>query len=595
LYISLKKKIIILFTAICLLLSVLGIVWSSRSQHAIQENAIMFNEQIIKQLNGDLDAYIEEITNLTLPLIARPASAQFLEKSGDGPVELVMLRDLLYDNFSSVMFGRTDILGISMVSEGGIALSSYSNLFAQSRHAEISKKINRVGVFEIAGTYQYANSPILTMAVKFVGPNSLKPGLLIVDIRLTDLIRKFSTVKIGETGFAWIVDSSGQYLYYPDNNKWGKSIPASYREHLKQASAGSYLDEQTGRKMLVTYLRSNDTGLTVFAEVHLLELNRTLNGLLQITVIVGIIVIFTSLTAALSVSFSLSHSILDLQKAMKRVKNGNLKIRLTGKKRNEIGDLYRDFNSMVEEIESLIDEVNESHMNERELELKRKDAKLQAMHYQINPHFLYNTLEIISSYAIVEGSTEISRIVRSLAKIFRYSVGSHSKVVPLLAEIDNIEDYLSIQKERFETLTVEYSIDPEEVKHIPVVPLSIQPIVENAFKHGYQEHKLAPNLIRISGVRHVDHYQLMIEDEGKGMEADVFLYYRDLFEDLERQEPEGAEQLGLWNVHSRLRLTFGQPYGVKLIRSNKQGTVISIMLPLEIGLQDMEKGAGEYV
>ncbi|EGG35851.1 ATPase/histidine kinase/DNA gyrase B/HSP90 domain protein [Paenibacillus sp. HGF5] len=577
---SLSKKIIVMFVILCILLTGVGFYWYRMTTLTIQDNTIKLSRQITNQMSSRVDTYFMEMVKLTLPMTAQSASAQFLDKSGEGPYERLLYSRPVNKMIYNVMVGRPDIYGISIVSQEGVATSSYSNLFAQKRFPQIVQRLEQPGNFEIVGMEQYNDVRLLTMAVKFFSPGTQHWGVLIVDLSLNNISSIAEDVTLGDTGFVWIADREGRYLYYPDHRKWRENIPESYWKRIQNSSEGGDIEHATGEEMLVTYGRSELTGFIFFSETPLVEVNRDLVKLRNTTIIIGSVALTVGIVVALSVSFSLSRSIIVLQRLMKQVEIGNIDVHAPENKRGEIGYLYRRFNAMVNEINNLILTVTALQVKEKEMELKQLDSKMQALQYQINPHFLYNTLEIVNSYAIVENIPVISRVVHSLARIFRYSVENHAKTVPLSVELSHINDYLDIQMERFENLRVHIEMDESLVSRIMAVPMMLQPLLENAFRHGYQKHKLEPGSLHIRAERHLELFIIDVADNGHGMEPEVRDYYNRLFQGgIEHETLDGA-RLGLWNVHSRIQLFYGHACGLHIVRSDMNGTVIRITLPL---------------
>lgn len=305
------------------------------------------------------------------------------------------------------------------------------------------------------------------------------------------------------------------------------------------------------------------------------------------TIWIGLLLIGVALLFVGGFSFSLTYSLTNLQKLMKKVQSGNLHI--TRKKplrfyrNDEVNDLYDSFYTMTNELSSLIEEIHQSKIVEKELELKNRESELQAMQSQINPHFLYNTLEIINSHAIIEKQMTISRMTTSLADLFRYNVSHTKTVVSLYVEIQQIESYLQIQKERFEDLSVTFQIDQEEIKQVLTARLTIQPIIENAFVHGYENHELTPTFIGVYGEKETHYYTLSIADHGHGMSAETkdafnhaFKYNQDLPSD-----NKTTKRIGLINVHRRIFGNFGEPFGLYIKQSDKNGTIVQIKLPYD--------------
>ncbi|WP_309122360.1 histidine kinase [Paenibacillus sp.] len=580
---TLRQKIIIGFVLLYSLLAALGFFWYRMSTQTIQDNTISLSNQIIRQMSDRLDYYFTEIEDLMLPIVSRSVTTEFIDQSDAGPYERLLYSLPVSKLFDSLMVGRTDIYGLSVVSQDGIATSTFSNLFAEERFPGIVDRLAKAGTFELIGVQRYSGVPLLTMAAKFYSPSSMNWGVLIVDLKMSTIRSFVSDVELGEHGQIWISDVEGNYLFHPEQDQWGMPVPASYLLSASNEAEGARIDRSSGRNLLVTYVHSDMTRLTFFSEVPLAEINKDLVALRNITIAIGIVIMIVSLGAALTISMSLTDSILVIQRMMKRAESGNLDVRAPETKTGEIGYMYRRFNSMLTEVKNLIWTVGEFQLKEKEFELQQLDSRMQALQYQINPHFLYNTLEIVNSHAIVEDVPVISRIVQSLARIFRYSVENHAKTVPLPVELSHMKDYLDIQSERFEKLQVEIGLDDDVAAHVRIVPMTLQPLLENAFKHGYQKHLLEAVYISVRGIGDEGRFHIDVEDRGHGMEAAVMDRYNRLFLDSMREVewPGDSRELGLWNVHSRLRLTFGEGCGLSIVRSDRNGTVIRVSLPYE--------------
>ncbi len=251
--------------------------------------------------------------------------------------------------------------------------------------------------------------------------------------------------------------------------------------------------------------------------------------------------------------------------AMRLARSGDYSVRVADDRSDEIGELNQAFNYLQDEINRLIHEVYEE-------KLALKNAELTALQAQINPHFLYNSLDSINWMLIARGDHESSRIIQSLGRILRYSVDTHTAFVPLREEIENVENYLIIQKNRFED-QLRYRIAiPAELADFQVPRLILQPLVENAIKHGMnQRHEL---FIEITAEQ-TDEVRLSVRDNGAGMTADT------LSRVLQFSPLAGQVHLGLANVDHRIKLIHGEEFGVVITSEPDQGSVVTIRLPRE--------------
>jgi two-component system sensor histidine kinase YesM len=305
------------------------------------------------------------------------------------------------------------------------------------------------------------------------------------------------------------------------------------------------------------------------------------------TVTIGICLIIIALVTVGGYSLFLSRSLSQLRYMMKRAELGDLSVMAPSHKNQEINSLYHSFNKMVEEIRGLIEVVHTSKIKEKQMEIKQRESMLASIQSKINPHFLYNTLEVINSHAITEGYMPISRMVIALAKIFRYSVGSPQEIINVQVELDQIQTYLEVQKQRFEELNMEINIEYGTRKQVKALKLLLQPIVENAFIHGYEKHKIEPSYIGVFDELRDDCYVIKVVDKGGGMSAGKVEQFNHIFNEVtinqivdDYQHPF-LDRIGLWNVHSRIVLAFGNPYGLHIAKSDESGTVIEIRFPYE--------------
>jgi two-component system sensor histidine kinase YesM len=228
---------------------------------------------------------------------------------------------------------------------------------------------------------------------------------------------------------------------------------------------------------------------------------------------------------------------------------------------------------MVKRIKNLI-------FKEYEADLKRKEAELKALESQINPHFLYNTLETISSIAYLKDIPEITTISKSLSQLFRYSISNDKKLVTLADELYHTSNYINIQTIRHgNKFNVIFDID-ESLKKYKVIKLILQPLIENSVNHGLELVK-SGGLISISA-KLITNHTLMIEVEDNGVgishkKLEVIQNY--LNNGSDDTCSETSKSIGLTNVHFRIQHYYGKDYGLSLESKNEMGTKVTIRLP----------------
>ncbi len=264
-----------------------------------------------------------------------------------------------------------------------------------------------------------------------------------------------------------------------------------------------------------------------------------------------------------------------LSKEMHHVAMGNFEVVSVLDGGDEIGQLSKDLETMVKSIQDLILEVYEVNNQKNQLAVKQKEIELKMLANQINPHFLFNALETIRMRAHVKGDTEIADVVKQLGKIMRRNLEIGNNLITLKSEIEMVINYLEIQKFRYgDKIQYEIKLDDEFNDYL-IMPLIVQPIVENAVIHGL-EFKSGPGKVAVTAVKEDSYIKIIIEDNGMGMEADRLGH---VLNSLEEETENQGRHIGLKNVHQRIKLCYGEGYGL-LIHSEKDiGTKITIVLP----------------
>jgi len=271
----------------------------------------------------------------------------------------------------------------------------------------------------------------------------------------------------------------------------------------------------------------------------------------------------------MAISYTMTQPVKKLSAAMERVQEGDFSIQLNTGRKDEMGMLMGSFDFMINKINTLIREVYEE-------KIAQKNAELEALEARINPHFLYNTLDSINWMLIEKDEYEISEVIVSLGDLLKYCVDKNNSVVQLEQEIDYIISYLLIQKTRLEErLSCRITI-PEHLRTFSVPKLILQPLVENAIIHGIEPVKKGGTLT-ITAYESESLLHIEVEDDGSGMEEK---FLEELTINLSH-EGSDFNSIGVYNVDKRLRLHYGEVYGLKIFSSPGHGTKIMLNIPKE--------------
>ncbi|HHT88398.1 MAG TPA: sensor histidine kinase, partial [Clostridiales bacterium] len=244
---------------------------------------------------------------------------------------------------------------------------------------------------------------------------------------------------------------------------------------------------------------------------------------------------------------------------------------------DEISEMYRDLNTMISSIQRLISKVYEEQMQKEKLYSRQKDVEFKMLASQINPHFLYNTLETIRMKARANNQTEIEELVKMLAKILRRNIQVGDKLVTLKSELELVDYYLKIQQYRFGE-RMSYNIDVRcNIDSLKIMPLIIQPIVENAFVHGLESKEGKGKIDVVVELK--ERLIIQVIDNGKGMTETKLNEIIKSFNDYNRLD---SNHIGLSNVNQRIKLLYGDEYGLDIESTVGEGTTVRIELPKDI-------------
>ncbi|SDD24510.1 Histidine kinase-, DNA gyrase B-, and HSP90-like ATPase [Paenibacillus sp. UNCCL117] len=298
-------------------------------------------------------------------------------------------------------------------------------------------------------------------------------------------------------------------------------------------------------------------------------------ALLLLLVAIGLFVIVNYL-----ITSGLTRRLIGLSVKMRKTDIENLQPIEAVEGNDEVSQLGRRFNEMVGRMQRLITEVYESKLERQELELRTKESQLYALQTQVNPHYLFNTLNAIRGNLLEKGDRENAEIVTLLARSFRNVLGKSGQMVTLAEELDIVETYLKIQAFRFAD-RLSYSLAvPRPLHRIGVPKLSLQTLVENAIVHALEPSAGSIHIAIRAVLGRESGFTLTVEDNGPGIAPEQLAAIRERLD--APDQPEDAYRIGLRNVHQRLRQSFGPAYGLRVESEAGQGARLSLILPLDM-------------
>ncbi|HZG57689.1 sensor histidine kinase [Paenibacillus sp.] len=576
---ELAKKLIVV-NCVLIVVPFGALAWFAYAgfERTMERNVGAYQLQTLKQVTLNIDTYMNELNRLSLMPYQYEEILDFLgsEREEGQPLTLEEIEQL--NGFVSKVFinGRVDIMGVSLYGERGASYvvlpeSQYITSYKLDDDAEWLKRakgqfgqptfITTHEIVSTSGTV-YRVFSIARELRSFDTGETL--GYIVIDIDPTAVRNILTQVKLGEQESLYIADKNGRLVI---GSTLGVGDPASIGllagegvRHLNVPGVGS---------LLVSHVTSGVTGWTTVSAVPVRELMEDSVVLRNSIALLG--VAFVGLAMALSAlfAFGVTKPLRKLSRLMRKVEQGDLQVSFPVASGDEVGRLGHAFNTMVSKLSELGYLLYET-------ELREKDAQIAALQSKINPHFLYNTLGSISMYAELEGNKEIVLMSNNLSRLLRYSLGSRKETVTLRDELEHVNGYMAIQKLRYDE-RIDYVCDIEpSALDCRMIPLLLQPIVENALNHGIDK-GVGIGRIRLGGCAEDGTLRLTVEDDGVGLTSERLESLQERLRSA--RDIGGATGNGLLNVHRRIRLHFGAPYGLTLESMPYQGVKVIMTLP----------------
>ncbi|SFE41750.1 two-component system, sensor histidine kinase YesM [Paenibacillus catalpae] len=404
-------------------------------------------------------------------------------------------------------------------------------------------------------------------------------GVILIDLSMDAIQSIVDKADLSSETGVMILDGGGETLFADGPLSSGEGLSEEARSKVASSPQGMLNLRVDGKKYLLTYGTIGITGWKSLTLTPFSEIQKDRDKLLLFSLALAAVALLITIVIAYLFSKRLFKPIHTLKQGIVQVKQGNFNIDLEPPTSDELGQVVFSFNSMVKTIKQLIEEKYEEA-------LARQDAEFRYLQSQMNPHFMFNTLQTINGMAIVNEVPEISAASSNLARMLRYNIDMKQRTVTIREELENAVCYLQIQKIRFrEYLDYELSLD-EDIYDCTIIKLILQPILENAIVHGI-EPKGDNGSIRLSGSRLEDSVRIQVLDNGIGMTNEQLeRLMRSLREDRELGEESFSEEkyrhnrVGLKNIHKRIQIIYGHEYGITVESSPGEWTRVIIDLPV---------------
>jgi two-component system sensor histidine kinase YesM len=492
----------------------------------------------------------------------KEAVPQYLKKKLDVEKRLDYI-DTLYsrDKFSSISIYDS---GGHMVNTNNIRAKEevYQKFFTYISLNTIKPKWIDLYEMKFPG---YNNSGIAYVRpYRDYGSGKIK-GYIMIEYNSDILMHNFTTLKYGEEGKYVVADLSGNIKIYTDEIKDANiSNEAYFKWAIRNDSPAETMMLQ-GSKYLVTAEMIPGLNWNMIALTPVEMLTRDSKAMMGTVYLLGAVAILICAFLSRRIAHNVTKPLVELSDTMGRLGQGELKVSVPIRSDDEIGGLERAFNKMTDEIQELITQVYSEQKAKRKLEF----ATLQA---QINPHFLYNTMSSVSSLIKLQKPEEALAMLKAISQFYRTALSNGKTVISIGEELENINSYIQIQSTRYGD-KIQYEIDMgAEVYNQSIVKLTLQPLVENAIYHGIKE-CTGKGIVKIKGVVKDEKIYISVSDNGRGMT-------KCQAESLLKNDKTGMKSsFGLYSVHQRLIIHFGEEYGLAINSTQGEGTEVTVIIP----------------
>ncbi|MBA4494579.1 sensor histidine kinase [Paenactinomyces guangxiensis] len=564
---------------------VVAVIAYYQSSVELEEETKRFSLQVIQQVETHIEYYLRDFEITNLKITNSPEMIAFLKIKNFHTTEADAMRKSVLSMLKNVKFSRADISNITVLLDNNQVVDTLGarNYYPAEklRDEYWYPSVPKNGLpMLVSRTIKLKNKeePVISMVRRLYSPDTLQPvGILVIDINFKRIEEMSDKVSVSRNGYFFILDSNGHYVYHPDPEKLGEKAEFTHLMPTDAKESGTFLLKNE-KEEFFTYTFSPDLGWRFFTSTPysdmttgIMQIGKTLTWTVAISLVLAYVLGYGFAT-------SLVRPIKRLQAFMKNVEIGNLSRRVKVETKDEIGQLSAGFNKMVEKLSRLLEEVYFARLRETEMCLRQKEMELKVLQSQINPHFLYNSLETMRGMALERDMEDLSMMASSLGQLLRYNLKHDSPTVALREELRFCEMYLQIQKYRFGD-RFEYRFDiPDWATEMQVLKFSLQPFVENCFKHGIgsaaEKVKITISVARSSDSSFV----ILIKDTGTGMSAETLQSVR---RNLNRTETAGGgPNIGIANVHRRIIHLFGSKFGVGIQSKPGTGTEIMIKMPM---------------
>jgi two-component system, sensor histidine kinase YesM len=538
------------------ILIIITIILYQTTNNTMKKSASKYADQVLDQVALSIDAYFGYMEDI----------AEFATSSN-------VSDNYLSQTLNSIKEVRTDIDSIYIFDKNMRLIHPADPRIAIRKDYNIKKEQWYIRAYESKGNSVISptnvqkfvlgsNNWVVSLSKVLDNNNYNEENLLLIQMNYKVINDICSNIDLGTKGYVYIIDDEGAFIYHPQLQLINSGIKT---ENVTQIVSTTLRTLEQNDKLY--NIKSLNSGHRIVGVTYLDEFDLKDSDMLNIFVIVILASLIIVMLGAATISGSIVRPLKKLEMVVNEVESGNLDITIDIKSTDEIEAFSNSLQSMIITIRQLLEQIKDD-------EQKIRKSELKALQAQINPHFLYNTLESIIWLSDDKQHEKVKDMVSALSKYFRIVLSKGKETITIEEEVEHIKNYLVIQKIRYSSmLDYEVNVD-EDILHYHTLKVLIQPIVENAIYHGIKS-KYGGGKVTVNAYGQDDDIKIIIEDNGIGMKP---MTLKNIF------SPSSSKQsfrggVGMSNVNERIKLMYGEEYGLAITSKRRVGTTVIITIP----------------
>ena len=569
------------FTLVAILgMGFIGVFLYQGYGSAAEDMVLSNSKQVIDQVEINLNTYLRNMMRISDAVYYNVIKNTDLDEES-----MSQEMNLLYEVY------RDNLVGLACFTDTGELISSVPmgnlkenvDVTKQSWFVDAQDKMENLHFSDLHVQNIFENSTnryywviSLSRGVELTNSGKMSEGILLVDMDFSGIRQLFAKVNSQNMGYVYLMDSDGKIIYHPRQNLIFSNMIQENNEMAKTYEDGAHRETFEGEDRMVAVKTVGYTGWKIVSvmpmEKFLGDFSITRTMAVMIIIVAILVMIFANQFVAVRVAKPLRN----LEDSLTGIgMDREPQIYIGGPP--EIQYLGETIRSMVEQLRQLTDDIV------REQEEKRK-SELDALQSQINPHFLYNTLDSIMWMIEAEKYDDAISMVQALSRLFRISLSKGKNIITVGEELQHAKNYLDIQKYRYKNKFTSYFEIEEGIEKYKTIKLIIQPLIENAIYYG-MEYMDGDGEIYVRAYTKEEDLFIEVEDNGLGMQK---AQVESLLTDGTRIRSKGSG-IGIRNVHQRIQLYFGTEYGLEILSEPDEGTMVRIHLPKTENVEEKKK------